>query len=58
MRTDPTFDRQRLARIEQMIAEYQAVKARRLMERALNDWQDAEASQPLFDLEKPPTRAH
>ena len=58
MRTDPTFDRQRLARIEQMIAEYQAVKARRLLERALNDWQDAEASQPLFDLEKPPTRVH
>ena len=58
MRTDLISDPQRLARIEQMIAEYQAVKTRRLMERALNDWQDAEASQPLFDVEKPPTRVH
>ena len=58
MRTDPTAEAQRLARIKQMIAEYQAVKSRRLMERALNEWQDAEASQPLVDVEKPPKRVH
>ena len=58
MRTDPTAEAQRLARINQMIAEYQAVKSRRLMERALNEWQDAEASQPLVDVEKPPRRVH
>jgi hypothetical protein len=58
MRTDLIFDRQRRARIEQMIAEYQATKARRLMQLALNDWQNAGATQPLLDLEKPPTRVH
>jgi hypothetical protein len=58
MGTDPTFDPQRLARIEQMIAEYQATKARRLMQRALNQWQDAEAHQSLLALQKPPTRVH
>jgi hypothetical protein len=56
MRTDLTVDAQRLARIEQMIAEYQAVKARRLMQRAMDEWENADKS--LLDLEKPPTRVH
>ena len=58
MCADLIFDPQRRARIEQMIAEYQAAKARRLMQLALNDWQNADATQPLLDLEKPPTRVH
>ena len=56
MRTDLTVDSQRLARIEQMIAEYHAVKTRRLVQRAMDEW--ANADQALRDPEKPPTRVH
>ena len=56
MRTDLTVDFQRLARIAQMIAEYQALRARRLIQRAMDEWENAD--QPLLDLEKPPTRVH
>ena len=56
MRTDLTKDSQRLARIEQMIAEYHAVKTRRLMQRAMDEWHDADHAR--LDLEKPPTRVH
>jgi hypothetical protein len=56
MRANLTVDSQRLARIEQMIAEYHAVKTRRLMQRALNEWHNADHAR--LDLEKPPTRVH
>jgi hypothetical protein len=39
-----------------MIAEYHAVKTRRLMQRALNEWHNADHAR--LDLEKPPTRVH
>jgi len=56
------FDRSRTSerrtRIESLIAEYQAVKQRRLLRAAIRLWRRAEARQPLFAPETPLERVH
>jgi hypothetical protein len=58
MPSHPVFDPERLARIEQMIDAYRATKERRSMQRAMREWENAEAHQTLVDLDKPPVRVH
>jgi hypothetical protein len=58
MPSNPIFDPERLARIERMIDEYQAAKERRFLQRAMKEWQNAEAQQTLLELDKPPERIH
>jgi hypothetical protein len=58
MRNALIFDPERLARIEQMINEFQAARERRCLRRAMKEWERAEAERSLLDLEKPPERVH
>jgi hypothetical protein len=58
MPADSTFDPDRLARIEQMIEEYQAAKERRLLHLVLKEWQNGDPLQSLLDRDKPPERVH
>jgi len=49
---------ERLARIERLIDEYQSVKRRRIVRRAMRLWRSAEADQRLAKFEAPPKRIH
>jgi hypothetical protein len=56
------FDRsrtsERLARIESLIAEYQAVKQRRLLRTAIRLWHKAQSRQRHAELDTRPERVH
>jgi hypothetical protein len=58
MMNDGTKRAECLARIEQLIADYRAVKHRRMVRRAMRLWRAAEAYQRLAKLEAQPERVH
>ena len=58
MMIDGTNRPERLARIERLIDEYQSVKRRRIVRRAMRLWRAAEADQQLAKFEAPPKRIH
>jgi len=58
MATDRSGTSDRLARIEDVIEEYRAVKQRRLLRLAMRLWRRAEARQRLVALETPLERVH
>jgi hypothetical protein len=55
---DPTRAAQQRARIEQLIEEYRKASERRLLQRAMTMWLDAEADQRLVAFEAPEERVH
>ena len=58
MMIDGTDRPERLARIERLIDEYQSVKRRRIVRRAMRLWRCAETDQQLAKFEAPPERIH
>jgi hypothetical protein len=58
MAVDDRDSAERIARIEQMIAEYRHEKERKLMRRAMRLWRRAEADQRCVDLERLAARVH
>ena len=58
MTIDRSGTSERLARIENIIAAYRAVKQRRLLGLAIRLWRRAEAQQQFVALEIPPERVH
>ena len=58
MDIDRSSTGERLARIENIIEEYRAVKQRRLLRLAMRLWRRAEARQRLVALERPLERVH
>jgi hypothetical protein len=58
MMIDGTGRAERLARIEQLIDEYRAVKRRRIVRRAMRLSRAAEAHQRLAKFEAQPERVH
>lgn len=58
MGIDRTECAERLARIDQMIAEYREAKRRRLVRRAIALWRKAEARQQPLELDAPSQRVH
>jgi hypothetical protein len=55
---DPTHAAEQRARIEQMIEEYREVTQRRLLQRAMTLWLNAEADQRLLAFEAHAERVH
>jgi hypothetical protein len=58
MAIDRSAGRDRVARIENVIEEYRAVKQRRLLRLAMRLWRQAEAEQQIVALETPLERVH
>ena len=55
---DPTHRAEQRARIEQMIEEYREATQRRLLQRAMTLWLNAEADQRLLAFEAQEERVH
>jgi len=55
---DPNHTAEQRARIEQMIEEYRKTTERRLLQRAMTLWLDAEADQRYLAFEAPAERVH
>jgi hypothetical protein len=55
---DPTHAAEQRARIEQMIEEYREATQRRLLQRAMTLWLNAEADQRLLAFEAHAERVH
>jgi DNA-binding transcriptional regulator YbjK len=56
--SDPTHAADQRARIEQMIEEYRQATERRLLQRAMTLWLNAEADQRLWAFEAQAERVH
>ena len=55
---DPTRAAEQRARVEQLIEAYRKASERRLLQRAMTMWLDAEADQRLLAFEAPEERVH
>ena len=58
MPPDPTNTEERLARIEEMIEKYRAMKHRQFLQRAMKRWRRTEAHQHLAAFDAQPERIH
>jgi len=55
---DPARAAEQRARVEQLIEAYRKASERRLLQRAMTMWLDAEADQRLLAFEAPEERVH
>jgi len=55
---DPTRAAEQRAQVEQLIEAYRKASERRLLQRAMTMWLDAEADQRLLAFEAPEERVH